>query len=159
MVTAIALMAASLLLAIIRNYIGSVSLLKARTMRRSKAGKEMTLFFPETFRQLHAYFSGELVRFDLPLRFAGTEFQNRVWKTLCKVPLGETISYGVLASRIGNPKASRAVGAANGRNPLPIVVPCHRVIGSNGSLTGFAGGIEIKKKLLDHEQFVARKNG
>ena len=107
--------------------------------------------FVEAFRQLHAYFAGALTRFDLPLRFAGTAFQNRVWRALCEIPYGETMSYGALASRIGKPTASRAVGAANGANPLPIVVPCHRVIGSDGALTGFGGGIEIKRFLLAHE--------
>ncbi len=111
--------------------------------------------FAEVFRQLEAYFAGELTRFDLPLRFAGTAFQNQVWRALCGIPFGATTTYGSLAARLGRPTASRAVGAANGANPLPIVVPCHRVIGANGSLTGFAGGIEIKKFLLDLEQGVA----
>jgi methylated-DNA-[protein]-cysteine S-methyltransferase len=108
--------------------------------------------FAETFRQLHAYFAGESKRFDLPLRLAGTAFQNKVWAALCDIPFGETISYGALASRIGQPTASRAVGGANGANPLPIVVPCHRVIGSDNSLTGFGGGVEIKRFLLAHER-------
>jgi methylated-DNA-[protein]-cysteine S-methyltransferase len=108
--------------------------------------------FVEAFRQLHAYFAGELTRFDLPLRLAGTAFQNKVWTALCDIPFGETISYGALASRIGKPTASRVVGGANGANPLSIVVPCHRVIGSNRSLTGFGGGIEAKRFLLAHEQ-------
>ena len=115
-------------------------------------------FFAEAFRQLDAYFAGTLTRFDLPLRFAGTAFQKRVWTALCDIAFGETLSYGALASRIGRPSASRAVGGANGANPLPIVVPCHRVIGSNGdltgSLTGFGGGVEIKRFLLAHEQRV-----
>jgi len=92
--------------------------------------------FAEAFRQLDAYFTGELTRFDLPLHLAGTAFQNKVWTALCGIPFGETISYAALAARIGQPTASRAVGGANGANPLPIVVPCHRVIGSDGSLTG-----------------------
>jgi methylated-DNA-[protein]-cysteine S-methyltransferase len=108
--------------------------------------------FAAAFRQLQAYFAGELTRFDLPLRFAGTAFQNKVWTALCGIPYGETISYGALASRIGKPTASRAVGGANGANPLPIVVPCHRVIGSDKSLTGFGGGIEIKRYLLALEE-------
>lgn len=107
--------------------------------------------FTEVFSQLGAYFSGELKQFDLPLCFAGTDFQNSVWTALCDIPYGETISYGILAARIGRPKASRAVGAANGANPLPIVVPCHRVIGADKSLTGFGGGIETKRFLLEHE--------
>lgn len=115
--------------------------------------------FPETFRQLRAYFDGDLTTFDLPLSFGGTDFQNRVWKTLCSIPFGETISYGELARRIGKPTASRAVGAANGANPLPIVVPCHRVIGSDRSLTGFGGGIETKRFLLEHERRIAPGEG
>ncbi|WP_299619230.1 methylated-DNA--[protein]-cysteine S-methyltransferase [Pelagibius sp.] len=111
--------------------------------------------FAETFRQLKAYFAGELDSFDLPLRFAGTAFQNTVWKTLLSIPFGETVSYAALAARIGRPTAYRAVGAANGANPLPVVVPCHRVIGSDRSLTGFGGGIETKRFLLAHEQKVA----
>ena len=91
--------------------------------------------FGEAFRQLRGYFAGELTRFDLPLHFAGTAFQNKVWRALCEISFGETISYGALASRIGKPTASRAVGGANGANPLPIVVPCHRVIGADRSLT------------------------
>lgn len=115
--------------------------------------------FAGVFGQLHAYFEGQLTRFDLPLRFNGTEFQNRVWKALCGIPYGATISYGALASRIGSPTASRAVGGANGANPLPIVVPCHRVIGSDKSLTGFGGGVDVKKFLLDHEHRVAPQAG
>lgn len=115
--------------------------------------------FADAFRQLRAYFAGDLTRFDLPLRFAGTEFQNRVWAALVDIPFGETLSYGVLAARIGKPSASRAVGGANGANPLPIVVPCHRVIGSDKSLTGFGGGIEIKRFLLAHEKRVAQGQG
>lgn len=115
--------------------------------------------FVETFAQLGAYFAGELSDFNLPLRFAGTNFQNKVWRALCDIPFGETISYGALASRIGKPTASRAVGGANGANPLPIVVPCHRVIGSDKSLTGFGGGVEIKRFLLTHEQGLSPSAG
>jgi len=115
--------------------------------------------FADAFRQLRAYFAGELTRFDLPLRLAGTAFQNKVWAALCDIPFGETISYGTLASRIGKPSACRAVGGANGANPLPIVVPCHRVIGSDRSLTGFGGGVETKRFLLAHEQRVAARAG
>ena len=104
--------------------------------------------FDEARRQLAAYFGGELKRFDLPLHFSGTGFQQRVWLALCDIPWGKTLSYGELAQRIGSPAASRAVGAANGANPLPVVVPCHRVIGADGSLTGFGGGIETKRLLL-----------
>jgi methylated-DNA-[protein]-cysteine S-methyltransferase len=102
--------------------------------------------------QLRAYFAGVLSRFDLPLHFGGTPFQNAVWTALRGIPYGETISYRVLAERIGRPTACRAVGAANGTNPLPIVIPCHRVVGADGSLTGFGGGIETKRALLDLER-------
>jgi len=101
--------------------------------------------------QLRAYFAGELTDFDLPMTARGSEFQRRVWAALCDIPYGETISYGELARRVGNPKASRAVGLANGRNPIAIIIPCHRVIGSDGSLTGYGGGLERKMWLLEHE--------
>ncbi len=106
----------------------------------------------DAIRQLRAYFAGELENFDLPLAPEGTPFQRKVWDELCKIPYGETISYGELAKRIGNPNASRAVGLANGSNPIPIVIPCHRVIGSNGQLTGYGGGLPIKEKLLALEK-------
>jgi methylated-DNA-[protein]-cysteine S-methyltransferase len=99
-------------------------------------------------RQLQAYFFGELKHFDLPLTPEGTEFQLRVWNSLRTIHYGETISYAQLAQKIGNPQAVRAVGLANGCNPIPIIVPCHRVIGSDGSLTGFGGGLANKKILL-----------
>lgn len=99
-------------------------------------------------RQLEEYFAGSRKDFDLPLRLDGTEFQVKVLKALQKIPYGETVSYGEIARRIGKPKAMRAVGAANGRNPIPIVVPCHRVIGSGGDLTGFGGGLDTKEALL-----------
>jgi methylated-DNA-[protein]-cysteine S-methyltransferase len=106
----------------------------------------------ETARQLEAYFAGQLREFDLPLRLAGTAFQQKVWDELTRIPYGETISYAELARRIGNPKACRAVGLANGKNPISIIVPCHRVIGANGTLTGYGGGIPAKQWLLKHEQ-------
>jgi methylated-DNA-[protein]-cysteine S-methyltransferase len=106
----------------------------------------------ETVKQLQAYFAGQLQEFDLPLAPEGTPFQQNVWKHLRAIPYGETISYGELAKRIGNPNASRAVGLANGSNPISIVIPCHRVIGSNGKLTGYGGGLPIKEKLLALEQ-------
>lgn len=102
----------------------------------------------EAVRQLNEYFAGKRTEFDLPLVPAGTGFQKSVWRQLQEIPYGQTISYGELARRVGNPKASRAVGAANGSNPLPIVIPCHRVIGSTGKLTGFGGGIPVKEALL-----------
>jgi methylated-DNA-[protein]-cysteine S-methyltransferase len=107
--------------------------------------------FAEVILQLQDYFRGELRKFDLPLAMEGTDFQLRVWNALRAIPYGETISYAQLAERIGNPKAVRAVGLANGSNPIPIIIPCHRVIGSDGSLTGFGGGLSTKKKLLDLE--------
>jgi methylated-DNA-[protein]-cysteine S-methyltransferase len=110
--------------------------------------KEDKAPFAEVIRQLQAYFRGELKDFDLPLALEGTEFQLQVWRGLRTIPYGETISYRQLAERVGNPKAVRAVGLANGCNPLPIIVRCHRVIGSDGSLTGFGGGLPNKKKLL-----------
>ena len=99
-------------------------------------------------QQLREYFSGERRAFDLPLKLSGTEFQVAVLRALLEIPYGETVSYGEIAKRIGRPRAVRAVGAANGRNPLPIVVPCHRVIGSTGDLTGFGGGLDTKEALL-----------
>lgn len=102
--------------------------------------------------QLRSYFAGEREDFDLPLAPEGTSFQQGVWRRLCDIPYGETISYGELARRIGNPQASRAVGLANGSNPIPIVIPCHRVIGSDGKLTGYGGGLPIKEKLLALER-------
>lgn len=110
--------------------------------------------FPEAKRQLDAYFAGTLTRFDLPLSAPGTPFQRRVWEELRRIPYGQTVSYGELAERIGSPNASRAVGLANGRNPLFLVVPCHRVIGANGKLTGYGGGISRKAALLDYEAAV-----
>ncbi|MBC8439373.1 MAG: methylated-DNA--[protein]-cysteine S-methyltransferase, partial [Deltaproteobacteria bacterium] len=110
--------------------------------------------FLQAIDQLKAYFKGELTRFDLELNVQGTDFQKTVWRELVKIPYGETISYGQLAQRIGNPKASRAVGMANGKNPISIIIPCHRVIGKNGNLTGFGGGLEAKRTLLDLEKQV-----
>ena len=105
--------------------------------------------------QLDEYFAGRRTRFDLPLDPTGTEFQQAAWMALRQIEFGTTISYGEQARRLGNPNASRAVGAANGKNPISIVVPCHRVVGSDGSLTGFAGGADAKRWLLDHEARVA----
>jgi methylated-DNA-[protein]-cysteine S-methyltransferase len=102
--------------------------------------------------QLDAYFAGGLRRFSVPLAPHGSEFQQRVWAALLEIPYGETESYGELAARIGSPGAARAVGLANGKNPIGIVIPCHRVVGSNGSLTGYGGGLDRKKRLLDLEQ-------
>ena len=122
---------------------------------QSEPGHSVPRPLREAVRQLKAYFAGDLRDFDLPLRMQGTEFQLSVWRTLRDIPYGETISYGELARRIGNPKGSRAVGLANGSNPIAIVVPCHRVIGSNGKLTGYGGGLCHKETLLELE----RKHG
>jgi methylated-DNA-[protein]-cysteine S-methyltransferase len=108
----------------------------------------------EARRQLAAYFCGELKRFDLPLSPDGTAFQQKVWRELQAIDYGETVSYGEIARRLGAPNASRAVGLANGSNPISIVIPCHRVIGANGKLTGYGGGIERKAALLDFEKAV-----
>ena len=108
--------------------------------------------FAEAISQLEAYFAGELLDFDLELELVGSEFQRRVWAALLTIPYGDTRSYGQIATQIGSPNASRAVGLANGHNPIGIIVPCHRVIGANGSLTGYGGGLERKKSLLDMER-------
>jgi len=105
----------------------------------------------EAERQLNDYFAGKLRKFSLRFHFDGTGFQREVWHALTTIPFGETRSYAQIATQIGRPKAVRAVGAANGRNPISIIVPCHRVVGSNGSLTGFAGGLEAKRLLLSLE--------
>jgi methylated-DNA-[protein]-cysteine S-methyltransferase len=109
----------------------------------------------EAQRQLRAYFEGGLRRFELPLDLVGTEFQLVAWRSLADVPYGTTISYGEQARRLGRPGAARAVGAANGRNPLPVVLPCHRLVGTNGSLVGYGGGLARKRMLLEHEARVA----
>jgi len=105
----------------------------------------------EAVRQLKAYFSGKLQAFDLPLAAEGTDFQRRVWNALCKVEYGTTASYGEIAKSVGNPAAARAIGMANGRNPISIIVPCHRIIGSNGALVGYGGGLHHKQTLLQLE--------
>jgi methylated-DNA-[protein]-cysteine S-methyltransferase len=120
-------------------------------MRPKKGWEANVARFGEAIRQLEAYFDGKLRNFDLELAPEGTPFQLSVWKALRQIPYGTTVSYGEIARRIGRPRAVRAVGAANGKNPLPIVIPCHRVIGCNGRLTGYGGGLHIKKALLDIE--------
>ena len=109
--------------------------------------------------QIQTYFAGERTTFDVPLDLQGTAFEKRVWKELLEIPFGQVVSYRDIAERIGQPKACRAVGLANGRNPVPIIVPCHRVIGSNGSLTGYGGGLEIKERLLALEGIELPKRG
>ena len=115
------------------------------------AWREDAAIFADVREQLCSYFAGERIAFNLSLILEGTEFQNKVWNALQTIPYGETISYKELAERIGKPRAVRAVGAANGANPIPIIIPCHRVIGNDGSLTGFGGGLPLKKKLLQLE--------
>ncbi|KMM89135.1 methylated-DNA--[protein]-cysteine S-methyltransferase [Pseudomonas lundensis] len=124
--------------------------------RRAHAPEEGWLHAPHKLahvrRQLDAYFAGERLTFDLPLKPQGTPFQQQVWQALTTIPFAVITSYGQLSQQIQRPTASRAVGAANGRNPIPIIIPCHRVIGSNGKLTGFAGGLAAKQWLLEHER-------
>ena len=113
----------------------------------------------EVIRQLDEYFTGQRTEFDLPMTLAGTPFQRTVWAALREIPYGETMSYGHLAERIGRPGAARAVGLANGRNPIGIIVPCHRVVGATGSLTGYGGGLERKQYLLEFEYRNLARNG
>jgi methylated-DNA-[protein]-cysteine S-methyltransferase len=108
--------------------------------------------FREVKRQLAAYFKGDLKNFDLDLAPEGTDFQRRVWAALARIPYGTVVTYKSMAEAVGNPRAVRAVGGATGRNPIPIIIPCHRVIGSNGALTGFGGGLETKSRLLNLEK-------
>jgi len=122
-----------------------------RTKSADSEWHEDSAVFTEVVDQLKSYFAGERKAFDLPLVLEGTTFQERVWTALQNIPYGETVSYKVLAERVGSPKAVRAVGAANGANPIPIIIPCHRVIGNDGSLTGFGGGLPLKKRLLELE--------
>lgn len=116
------------------------------------ANQAETTLLAEAKAQILAYFDGKLKNFDLPLRPAGTEFMQKVWAELIKIPYGHTASYGDIAVRVHNPKASRAVGMANNRNPIAIIIPCHRVIGGSGKLTGYAGGLDVKAKLLQLEK-------
>ena len=128
------------------------ALLAITTHRTYEGIKQETPLINEAYRQLSEYLLGERKRFDLPLNPQGTVFQQQVWKALCDIPYGETRSYKQIAEAIGNPKAVRAVGMANNRNPLLIVVPCHRVVGANGKLVGYAAGIEKKEFLLKLEK-------
>ncbi len=111
-----------------------------------------TPLLKEAVKQLKGYLAGELKEFSLPLEPSGTAFMKQVWSALCEIPYGETASYKDIAEKVGKAKAARAVGLANNRNPIPIFIPCHRVIGANGSLTGYRGGLEMKKRLLDLEK-------
>ncbi len=123
-----------------------------RRPRPDALGVRSASGFEETRRQLDEYFAGERTRFDLPLAPEGDEFQRQVWRLLAGIPFGETRSYGELARHLGNVSLSQAVGAANGRNPLAVIVPCHRVVGADGGLTGYAGGLDRKRFLLNHEE-------
>lgn len=114
--------------------------------------KNETALLKEAIKQLEEYFEGKRNFFDLPLNPEGTEFQKKVWNALKEIPFGETRSYGEIAKKIGNEKAARAVGMANNRNPISIIIPCHRVIGANGKLVGYGGGLDIKEKLLEVEK-------
>lgn len=118
---------------------------------------EETDLIKECFKQLTEYFKGNRIEFDLPLEAQGTEFQKKVWSELLKIPYGKTKSYKDIAIAIGNEKACRAVGMANNKNPIPIIIPCHRVIGSNGKLIGYAGGLNVKEKLLNVEKIDINK--
>jgi methylated-DNA-[protein]-cysteine S-methyltransferase len=118
----------------------------------AEAGGDEHPLLDEVSRQLDEYFAGERTDFDLPLDPVGTDFQRAAWEALCTIPYGETVSYGEQAERMGDRNKARAVGAANGKNPIPVIVPCHRVIGADGSLTGFAAGLEVKTWLLAHER-------
>ncbi|MCD7968941.1 MAG: methylated-DNA--[protein]-cysteine S-methyltransferase [Alistipes sp.] len=129
--------------AIIRLYFGTADLPDTKS--------ELTPLIKKAAAQLHEYFDGSRKNFDLPLKPSGTPFQEKVWAALATIPYGQTASYARLAAMVGNPKACRAVGGANNRNPLAIFIPCHRVIGANGQLVGYAGGLEIKKRLLEIE--------
>lgn len=111
-----------------------------------------TSLLRETKKQIDSYFHKKITKFDLPIKFYGTEFQQKVWNALSSIPYGQTKTYKQIAAQIGNPKAFRAVGGANNKNPLPIIVPCHRVVGANGKLVGYAGGIHIKNFLLNLEK-------
>lgn len=121
------------------------------SLNRPNCGEKETLLIKKAFSQLSQYFEGKRKSFDLPLKFNGTEFQKKVWNELLKIPYGKTATYKEIAKAAGNEKACRAAGLANNKNKIMIVVPCHRVIGSNGGLTGYAFGINVKKQLLDLE--------
>lgn len=133
------------------DYEGEV-LVRLRTVEPTVQTGERTELTDRAMEQLREYFSGQRKQFELPYELRGTEFQKKVWAALEAIPYGQTRSYREIAQAVGNPKAVRAVGAANGKNPMWIVVPCHRVIGADGGLTGYAGGVELKRALLELEQ-------
>ncbi len=125
---------------------------EARVWEPEKVKKKSHPILDAAIEQLNEYFANERTTFDVPLDLHGTEFQVEVWRALADIPYGKTISYATQAQRLGRPQAMRAVGAANGRNPISIILPCHRVVGANGALTGFAAGVDTKKWLIDHER-------
>lgn len=127
------------------------------TYRPQGAQEKETSLIKRTMEQLREYFAGVRTEFDIPVALQGTEFQTQVWKALMVIPYGKTCTYGELAARIGNPKAFRAVGMANNRNPVSIIVPCHRVIGASGKLVGYGGGLNVKERLLDLERKTSEK--
>ncbi len=129
----------------------AITYVKFATPADRSSEEEPTELSDMAYNQLQEYFKGERKEFDLPLLFLGTDFQKSVWRALCNIPYGQTRSYKEIAIAVGNPKASRAIGMANNRNPITIVVPCHRVVGSNGSLVGYAGGLERKTAFLEIE--------
>lgn len=138
-----------------KNAITAISFMEEENTHQEQSENEISKHGKE---QLQAYFSKERTQFELPLQLNGTDFQNKVWKTLKDIPFGKTISYLQLAKNLGDPKCIRAAGTANGKNPFAIVVPCHRVIGSNGELVGYAGGLWRKRWLLEHEQQLPRQS-
>lgn len=123
------------------------------SFKELKAKKEETPLIKKTYQELEEFLTKKRKTFDIPIKANGTNFQKRVWEELLKIPYGKTVTYKEIAQRIGNPKASRAVGMANNKNPIVIIIPCHRVIGINNNLTGYSGGVEIKQKLLELERF------
>ena len=140
-----------------RTFVGDDEILDDEILDDTSGSLAATRLLDEMVAQLTDYFAGRRIAFDLPLDVIGTEFQRSAWSVLCDIPYGETISYGEQARRLGDARKARAVGGANGRNPVPIIVPCHRVIGADGSLTGFGPGVDSKKWLLAHETAVASK--
>jgi methylated-DNA-[protein]-cysteine S-methyltransferase len=130
----------------------AIVFIKLNSEKASGDSQEKSDFSKEIRRQFKEYFDGKREVFDLPLKPVGTVFQQKVWDALREIPYGETRSYLFIATKIGNPRASRAVGMANNKNPIPIIIPCHRVIGANGKLVGYAGGLEMKKGLLELER-------
>ena len=130
------------------------AIIEARFTRETKSGTTQNMLIQQCINELESYFRGDLKQFTIPIKLTGTDFQNRVWSELLKIPYGKTISYSELAIRLGDLKCIRAAGTANGKNKIPIIVPCHRVIGKDGSLVGFGGGLDKKEWLLKHEGII-----